>query len=91
MPGVGTVRYSCPIWGCRWYFDEDSGMGHFDSPGYDNSNPGVIQVIDPARLAMKTERELQAHVDTHSKIDMLTTISKLRDKLARLEGGVVKL
>lgn len=83
---MATTRYSCPLDGCRWYYDEDTKTDHWDAPGYDNSNPNAVKITSLFGLRDKTERELERHLETHPRVDFLVTIKNLRQQLA---GGLL--
>lgn len=71
----GTTRYSCPLDGCRWYYDEVAQVSPFG-----NSRPNT-KITNLLGVRDETEQELERHLDTHPRADFLVTIQNLRQQL----------
>lgn len=77
-PAHGT-RYACPVDDCDWYLDEAPvderlGMGTLaDVFGF-----GVIAAHALNERARTVEAELNAHLDSHTVLEWVRTVERLR-------------
>lgn len=72
-------RYSCPVDGCTWTYDEP---GLLPDPRFEG-NRYVIPSY--AAIVAETERALALHQTTHSTEEYLRTIVRLRQRLHEVE------
>jgi len=78
-----NTRIDCPL--CDWHLDAEPPDVGFNALG-DVFGLGVMQAVAYNQHQQKVERELNAHLGSHSLVEWVRKVAELSREIERLSG-----